>query len=76
MFVIFPPEEQENLYVHSFLHPLWGQSQVDFEAVDTERFPRFADARAYYALLQPGDTLYLPPFWWHYVSNRRCWLLW
>ncbi|KAK4991156.1 hypothetical protein LTR66_006610 [Elasticomyces elasticus] len=37
----------------------------DFE----ERFPLFKDARYIEAVLGPGDSLYIPLGWWHYVES-------
>lgn len=68
-FIVFPPSEYENLYMYSRLHPKWHKSQVNFDAPDLDRFPRFANATAYEALLQPGDVLYVPQYWWHYVES-------
>jgi hypothetical protein len=45
-FVLFPPEETENLYLYPFLHPGAQQSQVSFDSPDYELFPRFKQATA------------------------------
>ena len=46
-------------------------SLVDCEKPDFERHPKFKDAlaAAELAVLEPGDVLYLPPLWWHYVAS-------
>ena len=36
-------------------------------AADGDPFPQFAAVRLYYAVLGPGDALYIPPRWWHHV---------
>jgi len=42
--------------------------QVDLDAPDAEqRFPGLADAPFRDCLLRPGQMLYVPPGWWHYV---------
>jgi len=40
---------------------------VDFWNVDHQRFPSFNNITAYTVTLEPGDVLYLPPFWFHRV---------
>ena len=42
-------------------------ADVDCEAPDLARFPRFADARVYTVTLEPGELLFLPVGWWHQV---------
>lgn len=34
-----------------------------------DRFPLFKDTIATRVIIQPGDTLYLPPFWHHEVQS-------
>ena len=42
-------------------------SNVDVEHPDLARFPLFAKARHFDAILGPGDALFIPKGWWHYV---------
>jgi len=69
-FVLFPPSAFAGMHMHPTSHPSWTQSQVaDLMAVDIERFPFFPLIdRAYTVTLQPGEMLYLPPFWFHRVK--------
>ncbi|KAF9700474.1 hypothetical protein EKO04_001617 [Ascochyta lentis] len=41
------------------------QRRVEFE----QRFPGFPKAKYIEGVLGPGDCLYLPPGWWHYVRS-------
>ena len=40
-------------------------------ARERERHPRVANVvgEVYECVLTPGDTLYVPPFWWHHVTT-------
>lgn len=69
-FVLFPPEQVRNLYIGPLDNPP-PLSLVDPEAPDLARFPRFAKAlaAAQLAELAPGDALFLPRCWWHYVVS-------
>ena len=42
-------------------------SRVDVAAPDAARFPMFKKATCVEALLQPGDCLFIPAGWWHWV---------
>lgn len=69
-FLLFPPEQVANLYVGPLDNPP-PLSLVDPEAPDYQRFPRFraAMAAARVAMLEPGDALFLPRYWWHHVTS-------
>lgn len=72
-FILFPPEQLENLYVGPLDHTPAGQpvSLVDLDDPDPERFPRFEQALAagQCAELDPGDAIYIPAMWWHHVEG-------
>ncbi len=69
-FVLFPPEQVSNLYVGPPDNPP-ALSLVDPEAPDLARFPRYVDAvaAASLALVEPGEALFLPRYWWHHVIS-------
>lgn len=76
-FLLIPPSNWTAVYHYPRIHPkctgrssLSGlltmvridrQSQVDYEAPNLNKFPRFSEVDVYEANLEPGDTLYLPP---------------
>ncbi|MEM9838501.1 MAG: cupin-like domain-containing protein [Pseudomonadota bacterium] len=72
-FVIFPPDQIANLYVGPIDHNMAGQpaSLVDLHAIDFSIFPRFEHAveSALLAELHPGDAIYIPSLWWHFVQS-------
>ena len=39
------------------------------DAPDDGRFPDFPALEHFDAILAPGDMLYIPPRWWHYVKS-------
>ena len=73
-FVIFPPEQIANLYVGPIDYNMAGQpaSMVNLDAIDFDRFPKFENAlkTAQIAVLEPGDAVYLPSLWWHFVDSE------
>ncbi|XP_058142145.1 bifunctional peptidase and arginyl-hydroxylase JMJD5 isoform X2 [Dasypus novemcinctus] len=63
---LYSPQESEALYPHD-THLLHNTSQVDVENPDLEQFPKFAEAPFLSCVLSPGEILYIPVKYWHYV---------
>lgn len=63
-FLLFAPEQWENLYVKELNTTCWA-SPVDPEKFDAEQYPLFNEAEALEATMHQGDMLYIPIFWWH-----------
>ncbi|KAM9347011.1 HSPB1-associated protein 1 homolog [Symphorus nematophorus] len=67
---LFPPEDTVNLYPTRIPYEESSVfSQVDVLHPDLKRFPVFQGARAHVVTLQPGQVLYVPRHWWHYVES-------
>ncbi|MFN6571987.1 cupin-like domain-containing protein [Dendronalium sp. ChiSLP03b] len=67
--LLFPPSN----YL-SFYPPLEKSigipefSKVNPDVLNLELFPKFPWQEKIEIILQPGEMLYIPPFWWHYVT--------
>lgn len=63
---LFSPDQMDALYPHyvSKLDPV-NFSQVNVEAVDHDRFPKFKQAKGYEGTLRAGDLLFIPAYWYH-----------
>lgn len=44
---------------------------MNFDNPDFEKFPKFLDLEGVEAVVGPGDVLYIPIYWWHYVESER-----
>eukprot|EP00300_Choanocystis_sp_HF-7_P040070 c6485_g1_i1.p1 GENE.c6485_g1_i1~~c6485_g1_i1.p1 ORF type:complete len:236 (+),score=51.46 c6485_g1_i1:390-1097(+) len=62
---LYDPIHSASLYPHTNI--MSNTSQVDPANVDTEAFPAFENVPFIECILGPGDALYIPPKWWHYV---------
>ncbi|MCE9672262.1 cupin-like domain-containing protein [Myxococcus stipitatus] len=50
------------------MYPRYGTfSHVDAERPDAERFPLYAETHRVEAVLEPGDLVFIPVGWWHWV---------
>jgi ribosomal protein L16 Arg81 hydroxylase len=56
----------DTAYMYNNLH---CYSEVDAGAVDYERFPAMRKARVLECTLEPGELLFIPIGWWHYVEG-------
>ncbi len=66
---LYAPEHSSAMYPYApwTSHP--HVSEVDFKSPDPQRFPLFTRAAATTAILEAGDVLFLPAFWWHAVET-------
>ncbi|NXD25810.1 KDM8 protein, partial [Spelaeornis formosus] len=65
---LYSPQDSENLYPHEsqILH---NTSQVDVEDPDMVKFPNFTKASFQSCILMPGQILFIPVKYWHYVRS-------
>lgn len=68
-FILFSPDDWAHLYPFPVHHDLDRRSQVDLDAPDSSVFPDWGGAKGYVVELNPGDALYIPPYWWHHVQS-------
>ncbi|KAF3891040.1 cupin-like domain-containing protein [Tolypothrix bouteillei VB521301] len=75
--VLFPPSQTNNLYPFPFyIHLFYGMkmrcwfSKVNVENPDFTSFPKFKEAlqHRHEAILNLGETLFIPEGWWHDVT--------
>lgn len=42
---------------------------IDFDEPDLNKFPLFSSGKAVEAIIGPGEVLFIPAYWWHYVES-------
>mmetsp|Transcript_20564 Transcript_20564/g.20683 ORF Transcript_20564/g.20683 Transcript_20564/m.20683 type:complete len:836 (+) Transcript_20564:269-2776(+) len=67
--VMTHPDQCGNMYLLPKRHPSGRHSEVDWSAPDLERFPDFPKVRANEVILKPGDILYVPTQWFHFIVS-------
>ena len=65
--ILFPPAQSFHVYPYPVGHQMDNFAMVDVEKPDLDRFPALRRAQALEAVLEPGEVLWLPRFYWHYV---------
>jgi hypothetical protein len=68
-YILAHPKECPNLHLYAKGHPSARHSAVDWSQPDLQAFPLFAQAKGNEVVLQPGQVLYLPTNWFHYIVS-------
>eukprot|EP00546_Thalassionema_frauenfeldii_P016723 CAMPEP_0178894872 /NCGR_PEP_ID=MMETSP0786-20121207/259_1 /TAXON_ID=186022 /ORGANISM="Thalassionema frauenfeldii, Strain CCMP 1798" /LENGTH=324 /DNA_ID=CAMNT_0020565013 /DNA_START=335 /DNA_END=1309 /DNA_ORIENTATION=- len=68
-YVLAHPNQCPKMYLYPVGHPSGRHSAIDWIQPDYERFPEFAKAQLSEVVLQAGDALYLPTFWFHFIVS-------
>lgn len=63
LFKLIPPFDMDKVYVERVCF-----SGVDLENLDYSRFPRMRDASILEVVVEPGEFLFIPLGWWHWVK--------
>ncbi|MCV6637558.1 cupin-like domain-containing protein [Candidatus Albibeggiatoa sp. nov. NOAA] len=63
------PEFTPNMYPNKKYDAGTLASSVDADNYDAERYPLFKQAQIHYTTLAPGELLYIPYGWWHYLKS-------
>ena len=67
---LFSPEDSAYLYPKRLpfeLTTIW--SKINFKSINLEQFSNFSKATPRVIELHPGDVLFVPRHWWHFVEN-------
>jgi Cupin-like domain len=67
--ILAHPDQCVNMHMLPNTHPSGRHSEVDWSKPDLEQFPNFAKIRGNEVILQPGDFLYVPTYWIHYIVS-------
>merc|ERR1712071_274487 len=68
-YILAHPNQCENLCLYKPPHPSARHSAVDFSNPDLKSYPQFAYVQVNELVLQAGDVLYLPTYWFHHIIS-------
>jgi hypothetical protein len=67
--ILAHPNQCVNMHMLPRNHPSGRHSDVDWSKPDIEKYPNFAKIMGNEVILQPGDFLYVPTYWIHYIVS-------
>lgn len=68
--ILFAPEQTDLLYPFSVRSQIAHLSQIDnLNQPDLKRFPKLQRAQPRECILEAGEILFIPVFWWHQVHS-------
>jgi len=67
--ILTHPKECVNMHMLPKAHPSGRHSEVDWSKPDLDKFPNFAKIMGNEVILKPGDYLYVPTYWIHYIVS-------
>lgn len=62
--VLFSPEQSKYIYQH----PFTVASYIDVNNPDYDKFPALQKVQGYETMLNPGETVFMPSGYWHYIE--------
>jgi hypothetical protein len=68
-YILAHPNQCENLYLYPKDHPSARQSSVNWSNPDLNLHPKFRHVVVNEVVLNPGDVLYLPTSWFHFIVS-------
>lgn len=67
--VLVAPKDNKNMYISDKFELGATSSGVDINNYDESKHPKFKDVDFFSTILEPGDVLFIPKKWWHYVKS-------
>lgn len=67
--ILYPPCARHYFYPYPWYTAARHVSRLDPSQLDIQQFPLFSKLAGLQVLLNPGDILYIPTGWWHYVTS-------
>jgi hypothetical protein len=68
-YILGHPENCPNMTLYPQKHPLERHSKVNWTNPDLNEFPLFSSVHVNEVILQAGDVLYLPTYWFHHIVS-------
>ncbi len=67
--ILTHPDQCKDMHMLSSSHPSGRHSAVDWSKPDVQKYPNFAKVMGNEVILRPGDYLFVPTYWIHYIVS-------
>jgi ribosomal protein L16 Arg81 hydroxylase len=67
--ILAHPDQCKSMHMLPESHPSGRHSAVDWSKPDLKAYPNFSKVVGNEVILQPGDFLFVPTFWIHYIVS-------
>mmetsp|Transcript_5056 Transcript_5056/g.8278 ORF Transcript_5056/g.8278 Transcript_5056/m.8278 type:complete len:264 (-) Transcript_5056:291-1082(-) len=67
--ILTHPNQCQHMHMLDKQHPSGRHSAVDWSAPDLQKYPHFAKVKGNEVILVPGDFLFVPTYWIHYIVS-------
>ena len=68
-FILAHPNQCEDMYLYPSRHPSGRHSMIDWSRPDYNQYKKFSTVQANEVITTPGDVLYLPTYWFHFIVS-------
>jgi hypothetical protein len=68
-YVLSHPNQCKYMHMYPRGHPSGRHSAIDWSKPDVKKFPNWLKLQGNEVIMQPGDVLYLPTYWIHYIIS-------
>lgn len=67
--ILASPKQSKSMYISDKYELAAVSSEVDINNCSLEKHPKIKDVDFFSVVLEPGDALFIPRKWWHYVRS-------
>lgn len=67
--ILSHPKNCDSMYILPKGHPSGRHSEIDWSRPNLQQYPKFKNLKASEIIFKPGEVLYVPTSWFHYIVS-------